>query len=126
MTAPITAYVANARQATEALADRLRRGDDAALEVADACSALRALSDAWAHVLPRLPADTTSPEWPEWHTYGRTPPNVLAKNLEWWQGRMHEQDVRCLYAYAAGLDAWGREAAACEEDVSESATEVRT
>lgn len=72
---------------------------------------LRALADAWALVLPRLPADVTPPEWPR-------DPGDLAKQLAECPNDGGDDAADYLDAYADGLRTWGREAAACEEEAA--------
>jgi hypothetical protein len=119
--ATIASLVTAARIALEALADRLRRGQDATLETADACAALRSLADAW--------ADVTPPEWPNTHVRcGPCSPSLFAALLEMWFQVSHAEEAfdevaRDCDAYADGLRAWGREAAACEEETEPPDTE---
>jgi hypothetical protein len=121
----IASLVLAARHALEALSDTLRRGTDATLETADACTALRALADAWARVLPRLPADVTPPEWPYWRYTRMDPHSVSCLAVYAPSTPESERDglANRLDRYADGLRAWGREAVECAEELGAHDTE---
>jgi hypothetical protein len=110
-TIDITALVLAARLALEALSLTLRRGTDATLETADACAALRALADAWARVLRRLPADVTPPEWGMFCGMGP------ADFATWLERDDTNHYFGAMDVYADGLRAWGREAQACVDEI---------